>query len=85
MVVILGLIASNASVDLSAGKHLSNAARGKKLSVNGEKLREYVGRLLCWLGVHDFRVVDVTFGFGEGGSVERVECRRCGLVTTHQA
>ena len=54
------------------------------MSVNGEKLREHVGRLLCWLRVHDFRVVDVTFGFGAGGSVERVECRRCGLVTTHQ-
>jgi len=58
--------------------------QGKKLSVKGKKLGEHVGRLLCWLGVHDFRVVDVTFGFGAGGSVERVECRRCGLVTTHQ-
>lgn len=54
------------------------------MSVDGEKLREYVGRLLCWLGVHDFRVVDVTFGFGASGNVERMECRRCGLVTTRQ-
>ena len=54
------------------------------MSVNGAKLREFVDRLLCWLGIHDFRVVDVTFGFGGGGSVERVECRRCGLVTTRQ-
>ncbi len=82
--VILGLVAGNASMDWSAGKYLSNSVRGKKLSVNGEKLREYVGRLLCWLGIHDFHVVDVTFGFGAGGSVERVECRRCGLVRTHQ-
>ncbi len=54
------------------------------MSGNGAKLREFAGRLLCWRGIHDFRVVDVTFGFGEGGSVERVECRRCGLVTTRR-
>jgi hypothetical protein len=55
------------------------------LRVNGKKLRERVGRILCWLGMHDFRVVDVTFGFGGGGSVERMECRRCDLVMTRQA
>jgi hypothetical protein len=49
------------------------------------KLQEFVGRLLCRLGLHDFRVIDVTFGFGAGGSVERVECRRCGVVTTRRA
>ncbi len=54
------------------------------MSVNGTKLGGVVGRLLCWLGIHDFRVVDVTFGFGGGGSVERIECRRCGLVMTRR-
>ena len=48
------------------------------------KLPEFVGRLLCRLRLHDYRVIDVTFGFG-GGDVERVECRRCGVVTTRQA
>ena len=48
------------------------------------KLRELVGQLLCRLGIHDFRTIDVTFGFGGGGSVERVECRRCALVTVRQ-
>ena len=37
--------------------------------------------LLCFLGFHDFRVVEVTMGFGSSGTVEKVECRRCGLVT----
>jgi hypothetical protein len=54
------------------------------LSVNGAKLREFVGRLLCWLGIHDFRVVDATFSFGVGGNVERIECRRCGWATTRK-
>jgi len=35
-------------------------------------------RLLCFLGFHDFRVVEVTVGFGPSGAVEKVECRRCG-------
>ena len=49
------------------------------------KLQEFIGRLLCRLGLHDYRVIDVTFGFGEGGSVERVECRRCAQVTIRRA
>ncbi len=40
------------------------------------------GRLLCLLGLHDFHVVEVTFSFGVGGSVSKIECRRCGYVTT---
>lgn len=42
------------------------------------------GRLLCLLGLHDFQVVEVTFGFGAGGNVAKVECRRCGHVTLRQ-
>jgi len=47
-------------------------------------LWDLVGRLLCRLGVHDFRVVEGTFGFGDAGNIERLECRRCGHVTTRQ-
>ncbi len=39
-----------------------------------------LGRLLCWLGIHDFRVVDVTLGFGDAGNVEKVQCDRCGIT-----
>ncbi len=42
-------------------------------------------RLLCFLGFHDFRVVEVTMGFGPSGAVEKVEYRRCGHLTArHQ-
>ena len=41
-----------------------------------------LARLLCWMGLHDFRVVDITFSFGPGGAVETVECRRCGYRAT---
>ncbi len=45
-------------------------------------LSEILGRLLCGLGFHDFRVVNVSFGFGPSGNIEQVECRRCGRCTT---
>ncbi len=46
---------------------------------------EILGRLLCWFGFHKFRIIDVTIGFGEAGSVENVECRRCGMIVTRKA
>ncbi len=49
------------------------------------KLSSLPGRFLCWLGFHDFRVIDKTFGFGAGGSVEKVQCPRCGMTMTRQA
>ena len=45
-------------------------------------MTEFLFRLLCWLGWHSYDVVDITFGFGSGGTVETVECRRCGCRTT---
>ncbi|NQV82758.1 MAG: hypothetical protein HQ494_02960 [Rhodospirillales bacterium] len=41
-------------------------------------------RLMCWLGFHNFRVLEVTFGFGEAGDVEKVECRLCGLILSRE-
>lgn len=49
------------------------------------KLPPLLGRLLCWFGYHDFRVVDRAFEFGAGGGIEKVECRRCGATTTRRA
>ncbi len=45
-------------------------------------MKEFFDRLLCWLGIHEFGVVDVSFSFGPGGAVETVECRRCGYRKT---
>ena len=47
-------------------------------------LPKFIGRLLCFLGFHDFRIVQESFSFG-GGIVEKVECKRCGLIATRQA
>ncbi len=44
----------------------------------------FIGRLLCWLGFHDFVVVEATLGFGHAGGVEKVECRRCGIAMSRE-
>ena len=44
-----------------------------------------LGRLLCWLGVHDFHVVSKSFEFRTDEGVEKVECSRCGLRVTRKA
>ena len=49
------------------------------------RLPASVGRLLCFLGFHDFRVLEVRFGFGQGNRIEKVECRRCGQVSTRRS
>lgn len=45
-------------------------------------MQDWIGRLLCLIGQHDFKVVEVTFGFGPSGRVEKVQCQRCGYLTT---
>ncbi len=49
------------------------------------KLPPMLGRLLCRFGFHDYRVLEIMFQFSPGGSVEKVECRRCGVITNRQA
>jgi hypothetical protein len=53
-------------------------------SDNMQQSPSKVGRFLCRLGFHDYRVVEKTFQFGAGSGVEKVECRRCGLIVTRQ-
>jgi len=48
------------------------------------RLFSFIDRLLCELGAHDFRVIGGTMGFGAAGDVEKVECRRCGLIKTRR-
>ena len=38
--------------------------------------------LLCWIGIHRYELIDVSFGFGPGGSVETVQCKICRIKKT---
>ncbi len=49
------------------------------------KVLTLLGRVLCWLGFHDFRVIDKAFEFGREGGIEKVECRRCGITVTRHS
>ena len=35
--------------------------------------------LLCWLGIHRYKVIDISFGFAAGDSVRTVKCKICGI------
>ena len=38
--------------------------------------------LLCWIGIHHYKIIDVSFGFGAGGSVKTVQCKICRIKKT---
>ena len=40
--------------------------------------------LLCWLGIHRYQIIDVSFGFGQGGSVKTIECKICKIKKTRK-
>ncbi len=47
-----------------------------------DSMQNWVGRLLCRFGLHNYRLIEVDGTFGGGVQVEKAECRRCGRVTT---
>ena len=38
-----------------------------------------LGLLLCWFGIHRYKVIDISFGFAAGDSVKTIECKICGI------
>ena len=41
-----------------------------------------LGLLLCWIGIHRYKIIGVSFGFGQGGSVKTDQCKICGIKKT---
>ena len=37
-------------------------------------------KLLCMFGIHKVKIIDVKYGFGVGGSTEKVKCKVCGKI-----
>jgi hypothetical protein len=35
--------------------------------------------LLCWMGIHRYKVIDISFGFAAGDSVRTIKCKICGI------
>jgi len=47
-------------------------------------VKQWYGKLLCFLGFHDFQVIEVSFTFGENGNIEKLQCQRCKRVISRQ-
>ena len=47
-----------------------------------KSLPDLVGWIACFLGLHRFRVIEVTLGFGSAASIAKLQCERCHHVTT---
>ena len=41
-----------------------------------------LGLLLCWIGIHRYKIIDVSFSCGGGGSVKTVQCKICRIKKT---
>ena len=42
-------------------------------------MKTKLGILLCWLGFHRYKVIDISFGFVAGDTVKIIECKICGI------
>ena len=38
--------------------------------------------LLCWLNIHRYKVIDISFGFGPSGAIKTIQCKICGIKKT---
>ena len=36
--------------------------------------------LFCWLGIHQYKIIDITYGFGASDSIQTIECKICGIT-----
>ena len=44
----------------------------------------FVNLILCKLGIHRYKVVDVSFSFGASGTIKTIQCRFCGIKKTRK-
>ena len=42
-------------------------------------VKRKLGLLLCWFGIHRYKVIDISFGFTAGDIVKVIECKICGI------
>ena len=66
---------------LVAYLHLTHIYRLNSLKIiNGKTMKKIkIALLLCWLGIHRYKIINKTFGFGSGGAVETIQCKICGI------
>ena len=40
--------------------------------------------LLCWLGIHQYKIINVDFAFGASDSIKTLECKICEIKKVKQ-
>ncbi len=45
------------------------------------RILRFLGRVLCDLGLHNYRLTEQSSGFTAGTEVTHSQCRRCGRMT----
>ena len=43
-------------------------------------MKTQLSLLLCWLGVHRYKIIDISFGFAAGDTVKTIKCKICGIM-----
>lgn len=56
--------------------------KGFRMAGKRRSLSDWLGRILCRIGLHDYELIEKVGGFGEAGSVEKFGCKRCGHLLT---
>jgi hypothetical protein len=36
--------------------------------------------LLCFLGLHRYKIINIDFSFGKAGNIMKVQCKICGYI-----
>ena len=44
-----------------------------------KEVKTKLALLLCWLGIHRYKVIDISFGFAAGDIVKVIECKIYGI------
>ncbi len=79
-----------------SGKGIDLRGWSRRFTITNQPLRErtfevqtmtarilrFLGRFLCDLGLHNYRLTEKSIGFTAGPEVTYSQCRRCGRTTT---
>ncbi len=48
-----------------------------------DRMRDWIGRLLCGFGFHDYRLIEVVGAFGASGQVHKLRLGSRGMTARH--
>ena len=64
------------NIPIESIEHLKSYNESDKIV---KAMKRKLGLLLCWMGIHRYKVIDISFGFAAGDSVRTIKCKICGI------